>query len=114
MGGRTTPVVQCFDSEAAETAFLDERLAGGFPVKPEEIAADTEARATFNAACVARNGDLLSHVSTAGNARDLDVSRRAVGEETLNYYGASYGTSSAPPTSTCSTGTSAPRSSTAP
>jgi pimeloyl-ACP methyl ester carboxylesterase len=92
MGGRTTPVVQCFDSAEAEAAFLAARLSDNLPVTPEELAADAAGRAAFNAACVERNGDLLAHVSTADNARDLDLLREAVGEETLSYYGTSYGT----------------------
>ena len=92
MGGRTTPVVQCFDSAEAEAAFVSGQLPGALPVTPDELAADAAGRAAFNAACVARNGDLLAHVSTADNARDLDLLRQAVGEETLSYYGTSYGT----------------------
>lgn len=92
MGGRTTPVVQCFDSAADEAAFLGERMSGGLPIAPDALAADAAARAAFNAACVTRNGDLLAHVSTADNARDLDLLRRAVGDEAMTYYGTSYGT----------------------
>lgn len=87
MGGRTRPVVQCFDSAEAEAAFLSTYASGSLPVTPEEIAADAAGRAAFNAACVARNGSLLEHVSTADNARDLDLLRAAVGEEKLSYYG---------------------------
>ena len=92
MGGRTTPVVQCFDSAAAEAAFLGAHLSDSLPVTPEELVADAAGRAAFNAACVARNGTLLEHVSTADNARDLDLLREAVGEDKLSYYGTSYGT----------------------
>ena len=92
MGGRTTPVVQCFDSAAAEAAFLGAHVSDSLPVTPEELVADAAGRAAFNAACVARNGTLLEHVSTADNARDLDLLREAVGEDKLSYYGTSYGT----------------------
>ncbi|HYH45799.1 MAG TPA: alpha/beta fold hydrolase, partial [Thermoanaerobaculia bacterium] len=91
MGGRTTPVVQCFDSAEEEEAFLNAKL-GGLPVSEEELAADAAARTALNQVCVQKSGHLLSHVSTADNARDLDLLRQAVGEETLNYYGTSYGT----------------------
>lgn len=92
MGGRTTPVVQCFDGAAGEAAFMATHLSASLPVTPAELALDADGRAQFNAACVARNGSLLEHVSTADNARDLDLLRAAVGEETLSYYGTSYGT----------------------
>ncbi len=92
MGGRTTPVVQCFAGAAEEESFLGRMMQGGFPVTRDQLARDAADRTALNAACVGRNGDLLSHVSTADNARDLDLLRRAVGEETLSYYGTSYGT----------------------
>jgi pimeloyl-ACP methyl ester carboxylesterase len=43
--------------------------------------------------CLALNGsEILSHVSTADTARDLDVLRKAVGDAKLTYLGFSYGT----------------------
>jgi pimeloyl-ACP methyl ester carboxylesterase len=43
--------------------------------------------------CVALNGgEILSHASTADTARDLDVLRKAVGDQKLTYLGFSYGT----------------------
>lgn len=92
MGGRSRPVVQCFDSAAAEAAFMASRFSPGIPATPAELAADGQARADLNARCNARNGDLLAHVSTADNARDLDLLRQALGEDQITYYGTSYGT----------------------
>lgn len=91
MGGRSVPVVQCFDSAAAEATFQSQ-YAPGIATEPKAIAAEFAKRAAFNAACIAREGDLLRHVSTADNARDLDLLRQAVGEERISYYGTSYGT----------------------
>jgi pimeloyl-ACP methyl ester carboxylesterase len=43
--------------------------------------------------CLALNGsEILSHISTADTARDLDVLRQAVGDRKLTYLGFSYGT----------------------
>jgi len=42
--------------------------------------------------CVAHTGDLVGHVTTIEAARDMDVLRAALGESTLTYFGASYGT----------------------
>ena len=42
--------------------------------------------------CLEKTGDVLSHVSTVESARDLDVLRAVLGQETLNYLGKSYGT----------------------
>jgi pimeloyl-ACP methyl ester carboxylesterase len=43
-------------------------------------------------ACLAANGPILEHLSTANVARDLDLLRAAVGDERLSYLGYSYGT----------------------
>jgi pimeloyl-ACP methyl ester carboxylesterase len=43
-------------------------------------------------ACLAANGPILEHLSTANVARDLDLLRAAVGDERLSYLGFSYGT----------------------
>jgi pimeloyl-ACP methyl ester carboxylesterase len=92
MGGRTTPVIQCFDSAAAEQSFADSHFGTTIATTPEDLAKEFRARAAFNAACLAKAGDLPRHVSTADNARDLDLLRQAVGEERISYYGTSYGT----------------------
>ncbi|HYF73371.1 MAG TPA: alpha/beta hydrolase [Nocardioides sp.] len=42
--------------------------------------------------CVERSGDLAAHVTTVEAARDMDVLRAALGESTMTYFGASYGT----------------------
>jgi pimeloyl-ACP methyl ester carboxylesterase len=42
--------------------------------------------------CLANNGEILRHVSTANVARDMDALRAALGDERLSYLGFSYGT----------------------
>jgi pimeloyl-ACP methyl ester carboxylesterase len=91
MGGRSVPVVQCFDSAESESKFQSQ-YASALATDPQKLAAEFEKRAAFNAACIARNGEMLRHVSTADNARDLDLLRQAVGEDSISYYGTSYGT----------------------
>ena len=76
MGGGTTPVIQCFENAAAEAQFMETHFTGTIARTTEDLMADSRARADFNAACIARNGDLLKHVSTADNARDLDLLRQ--------------------------------------
>ena len=46
----------------------------------------------FAAGCQAASGRLLPHIGTPNAARDMDVIRAVVGDEKLNYLGASYGT----------------------
>ena len=47
---------------------------------------------TLGRGCVDRSGDLAAHVTTVEAARDMDVLRAALGESTMTYFGASYGT----------------------
>ena len=42
--------------------------------------------------CARNGGPILSHMSTANVARDLDLLRQAVGDARLTYLGFSYGT----------------------
>lgn len=44
------------------------------------------------AGCEARSPDLARHVDTESVARDMDLIREALGEETISYWGTSYGT----------------------
>ncbi|GAB3200074.1 alpha/beta hydrolase [Nocardioides hungaricus] len=46
----------------------------------------------FGAGCASRSGDLAAHVTTVEAARDMDVLRAALGESSMDYFGASYGT----------------------
>lgn len=41
--------------------------------------------------CVERSGDILPYVGTNNSARDMDAIRQALGEETISYFGFSYG-----------------------
>ncbi|WP_136519147.1 alpha/beta hydrolase [Cellulomonas telluris] len=82
--------VQCFRS-AEEQA---QALAGLQPVAPEgpqETAAQVRASTALARACSTTGTPESASVSTAQVARDLDVLRRAVGDERLNYLGFSYG-----------------------
>lgn len=45
-----------------------------------------------NKACTNSGHPIIDHISTANVARDMDLVRRALGEEKINYYGVSYGT----------------------
>jgi pimeloyl-ACP methyl ester carboxylesterase len=46
----------------------------------------------FGQGCLDRSGDLARHMSTEEVARDMDILRAALGEQKLDYLGASYGT----------------------
>lgn len=78
----------CIDAEG-----LDELLAAsldaGDPAAVEQV---RSLYADMAEGCLETNPQLAQHVTTVETARDLDVLRALVGEEQLDYYGASYGT----------------------
>lgn len=62
---------------------------------PDSAAEEADALAEskrFWRGCEEKSGDIAAHVSTVEAARDMDVLRAVLGEETLPYFGFSYGT----------------------
>ncbi|MEM7288263.1 MAG: alpha/beta fold hydrolase [Actinomycetota bacterium] len=58
----------------------------------DDLARYVDDNAETGATCLALAGDLLENVGTVATARDLDLLRRALGDEGLSYVGYSYGT----------------------
>ncbi|AXK35277.1 alpha/beta hydrolase [Streptomyces armeniacus] len=54
--------------------------------------ANVQRAAGFARSCAQRHQDVLPHMNTPSAARDMDVIRRALGSEKINYFGYSYGT----------------------
>ncbi|MFL6098008.1 MAG: alpha/beta hydrolase [Blastococcus sp.] len=86
--GRSTPSIDCKVDQ--ETQGLLPRPAPT-PVTVDAAALVAHAQHYVDA-CLANNGEILRHVSTANVARDLDALRLAVGDQRLSYIGFSYGT----------------------
>lgn len=85
--GASAPVDCLSDAE------LDAYLGGDpTPDTAEERSAYRTSVLSFGEKCVDRSGPVVGHVTTTEAARDMDVLRAALGEETLSYFGASYGT----------------------
>ncbi|MBJ7359047.1 alpha/beta hydrolase [Nocardioides sp.] len=89
--GASAPV-DCLSDEG-----MDEFLrADPVPDDAEEIGDVVEGLDEFWAGCVANTDGgadgIVAHVTTVEAARDMDVLRAALGEDTLSYFGASYGT----------------------
>jgi pimeloyl-ACP methyl ester carboxylesterase len=85
--GDSSPV-DCLSDPA-----MNRYLAGNpTPNTAAEVAAYHRLQARLVRGCSARSGDLAAHVSTVEAARDMDVLRSALGERTMSYLGASYGT----------------------
>ena len=83
--GRSTPAIQCAPD-------LDPYFSlDPSPDDPAEMQALEDASKDFAATCARSSGDLLAHVSTQDSARDMDAIRAALGEDTITYFGFSYG-----------------------
>jgi pimeloyl-ACP methyl ester carboxylesterase len=83
--------VKCFPSTREQVA-AQKQLNKFFPYGAAEEAAYTKAARAVGRACSSTGAALAGAMSTAEVARDLDVLRRAVGDEKLTYLGFSYGT----------------------
>src|SRR5262249_52738566 len=82
--------VRCFGTDAEQQKFF-----AGFPEMPGDPSGEAAFfRASHDLAgrCQQQAGALLPYMNSMNTARDLDLMRRAVGDETLNYHGISYGT----------------------
>jgi len=83
--------VKCFPSVKDQTAvFNDMNVA--FPVGKAEETKYVNAAKKFGKACSTTGKPLSGSMSTAEVVRDMDVLRRAVGDQKLTYLGFSYGT----------------------
>jgi pimeloyl-ACP methyl ester carboxylesterase len=90
-GVGASTAVRCFPTAQAEERFFA-RLPAGFPVGQEQEQRWERAYAALSRRCEKTSGWLLPHLSTADVARDMEMIRRALGEQQLSYLGISYGT----------------------
>lgn len=87
-GVATSSPVECLsDTQLDALASID-----GTPDSPGEVDALIEAAKAPGEGCARLSPDLLAHVGTVDSARDLDIARAALGDESLTYLGLSYGT----------------------
>lgn len=85
--GQSTPVT-CVDGPA-----MDQLVSADYDFDTDEgVAAAEAAYGKLGAECLANTGPVLEHVDTVSAARDMDVLRAVLGDDTLNYVGYSYGT----------------------
>ncbi len=84
--GDSEPAIDCIDDYDPYFAVGD--ITPDTDAERQELI-DT-ARA-FAEACQERSGGLLPYVSTNASARDMDLLRAALGEDTISYFGFSYG-----------------------
>lgn len=85
-------LANCFGNMDDLNAFRDGMWKNIHPINPAEITAATNEGRKLAGACNKYKAPILNHMSTAEVARDMDVVRRAVGDDKLTYLGLSYGT----------------------
>ena len=83
--------VRCFPTPKEQAEALEPFLTRAFPVGKRQEAATVEAGRDLGRACSTTGRPLSAAMSTAQTARDMDVVRRAVGDEQLSFLGFSYG-----------------------
>jgi pimeloyl-ACP methyl ester carboxylesterase len=84
---RSTPL-QCFDTTEEAVAVL---APFPFPVTRQEERVWIRSDRAYASACARRGGPIMDHMSTANVARDMDLLRRAVGDQKTTFVGYSYG-----------------------
>lgn len=83
--------VHCFDSVEAQQRAAGPLLNDSFPYGQEAEQRVIAAAKALGRACSDSGGPVAGAMSTAEVARDMDVLRRALGDEKLTYLGFSYG-----------------------
>lgn len=63
-----------------------------YPITDAEVRQQLRADNALRSICDQGAPPIVDHMSTADNARDMELLRRALGQGKLNYYGVSYGT----------------------
>lgn len=79
---------QCGDAAIIDGYYLQDVMLE----TQEQIDASRQATEEFAAVCEVLTGPLIENMDTSSAARDMDLIRALVGDESLNYLGFSYGT----------------------
>ena len=85
--GLSDPVNCLTDQQTDEILAVD-----GTPDNAQEEQDTIDASAVVEHACEKKGGAIYQHMGTVDAARDLDIARAAVNDDTFNYLGKSYGT----------------------
>jgi pimeloyl-ACP methyl ester carboxylesterase len=84
--GKSEPFIDCTDDY--DHFFAESDITPDTAAERQQLVDLAE---EFADDCVAGNADIIEHVGTNNSARDIDTIRRALGEETISYFGFSYG-----------------------
>ena len=84
--GESDPAIDCIDDYDPYFNEIDST-----PESEAERALLVDVAEEFAVACRDKNPEIIDHVGTNNSARDMDTIRRALGEDTISYFGFSYG-----------------------
>lgn len=84
--GESDPAIDCIDDYDPFFNDIDST-----PETHEERQHLIDVAEEFADSCATRSGEILEHVGTNNSARDMDTIRQALGEDTISYFGFSYG-----------------------
>lgn len=84
--GLSEPAIDCIDDYDAYFAVGDIT-----PDSDDERQELVDLAKRFTEQCIERSGDFMAHMGTNQSARDMDAIRSALGEDTISYFGWSYG-----------------------
>lgn len=84
--------IRCFATTAQQARVEGTLNEDDFPVTPAEQRSWITAGKAVGRACSTVAGPIASAMSTTNDARDMDVLRRAVGDDKLTFLGLSFGT----------------------
>ncbi len=80
--GQTEPPIDCIDDYDPYFNAIDST-----PETEAERTALVDVSRRFAEACIENNPDTIEFVGTNNSARDMDAIRRALGEDTISYFG---------------------------
>ncbi len=84
--GESVPAIDCIDDY--DSVFSATDITPDDDAERQQLVTVAQG---FAEACTTKNADLLQHVATNDAARDMDAIRQALGEQTISYFGFSYG-----------------------
>ena len=84
--GESEPAIDCIDDYDPYFNEIDST-----PDSDDERQLLVDIAEQFAEECVTSNAEIIEHVGTNNSARDMDSIRRALGEDTISYFGFSYG-----------------------
>lgn len=86
--GLSSPAIDCIDDDEYDRYFAEPDIT---PDTPEAKQALEDLAESFARSCTERNARAIQFIGTNNTARDMDRIRRALGEDTISYFGFSYG-----------------------